>query len=127
MAVYSNRKLRFTLRLKDTHTVLYGQTPLQLRQWYFVVGTFDKDARQMRVYLNGEPNGIRNNTVRENIRDENHLEAWIGDCPTVPGQRPWAGPIDEVFIMKDRAMTPDQVKELFDASIPHVEVISWDD
>jgi hypothetical protein len=127
IAVHSNRRLRFTLRVKDTHTVLYGLTPLQLGQWYFVVCTFDKDARRMRVYLNGEVDGTRSNTLHDNIKDDGDIEAWIGDCPTVPGQRPWAGPVDEVFIAKDIAMTPEQVKELYDASIPYVEVISWDD
>jgi len=123
----SPHQLRFNLRLDETHYELVGQTPLQLGQWYFVVATFDKSVRQMRLYLNGEPDGTRNNTLDKDIDDDEHREAWIGDCPTVPGQRPWAGPIDEVFIIKDRAMTPVQVKELFDASIPSVEVISWDD
>jgi hypothetical protein len=122
-----DRKLRFGLRLKDTGTNLKGSTVLQLGKWYFVVGTFDKDARQMRLYLNGEPNGTKNNTLKEDIKDDDHLEAWVGDCPPVAGQRPWEGSIDEVFIMRGQALTPEQVKELFDASIPHVEVISWDD
>jgi len=123
----SAHKVRFNLRLKDTQYELVGPTRFELGQWYFVVATFDKDAQQMRLYLNGEPNGTKSSVLKESIRDDDHLDAWIGDCPIVPGQRPWAGPIDEVFIIKDRAMTPEQVKELFDASIPDVEVISWDD
>ena len=127
LGVTNTHRLRFNLRLKDTQHELIGQTPLELGQWYFVVATFNKDARQMRLYLNGEPDGTRNNTLNENIEDDEHVDAWIGDCPPVPGQRPWAGPIDEVFITKDAALTPEQIKELFDASIPGVEVISWDD
>ena len=120
-------KLRFSLRVQDTYYDLVGATPLELGQWYFVVATFDKNVQQMRLYLNGEPDGTQNNTLMENIKDDDAFEAWIGDCPPVPGQRPWAGPIDEVFIIKDRTMTADKVKELYDASIPGVEVISWDD
>ena len=129
LAVSNTRRLRFSLKLNDTPRVLHGNTQLQLGQWYFVVGTFDKelDTGRMRLYLDGELDGMRD-TLREDIKDDDgHLEAWIGDCPTVAGQRPWAGAIDEVFIMKDKTLTAEQVKELFDASIPQVEVISWDD
>jgi len=122
-----DHKVRFNLRLKDTQHELVGPTRLQLGKWYFVVATFEKDAQQMRLYLNGEPNGTKNNTLHEKIVDDEDLEVWIGDCPTVPGQRPWAGPIDEVFITKGETLTPVEVKELYDASIPGVEVISWDD
>jgi len=127
VSVTNTRKLRFVLRLKDTSQIVTSPTPLQLGQWFFVVATFDKNMRQMRLYLNGEPSGTKNNTLNETINDDEHLDAWIGDHPVVPGQAPWLGPIDEVFILKDEVMTPAQVKALFDASIPHVEVISWDD
>ena len=127
LAVSDTRRVRFTLRLKDFIYILYGNTPLQLGQWCFVVGTFDKGARQMRLYLNGEPDGTRSGTVDERIKDDDNLEAWIGDCPPWSGQRTWDGPIDEVFIMKNEMLTEAAVKELYDARIPGVEVISWDD
>ena len=127
VSVTDTRRLRFVLRLKDTSVELFGGTVLQLGQWYFVVAVYNRDTRQMRLYLNGELDAGRENVLAEDIKDDDTLEAWIGDCPPVPGQRPWEGPIDEVFIIKDTALSPLQVKELYDAHIPSVEVISWDD
>ncbi|MDP6044435.1 MAG: hypothetical protein QGG25_02410 [Phycisphaerae bacterium] len=127
VSVTNTRKLRFVLRLKDSSYVCTGQTRLNLGEWFFVVATFDKEVRRMVIYLNGQQDGVKNNTLKENIEDDDHLDAWIGDHPQVPGQAQWNGPIDEVFIIKDKAMTPDQVRELFEASIPEVKVVSWDD
>ena len=128
LAVSNTRKLRFSLRLDNSIYILNGNTPIQLGEWFFVVATFQKDARQMRLYLNGEPDGTWNGTLDARVNDTDTLEVWIGDCPPVPGQRPWEGPIDEVFIAKKNAIvTPEQVKELYDARVPHVEIISWDD
>ncbi|MDP6633527.1 MAG: hypothetical protein QGG42_01345 [Phycisphaerae bacterium] len=128
VSVTHTRKLRFVLRLKNTNEICTGQTPLSLGEWFFVVATFDKDARKMVIYLNGRQDGVRNNTLGEDIKDDDdELDAWIGDHPTIAGQAQWYGPIDEAFILKDKAMTPDEVRELFEASIPSVKVISWDD
>jgi hypothetical protein len=128
LSVTSTRKLRFTLRLDDFVYEMFGNTSIQLGEWFFVVATFNKDARQMRLYMNGEPDGTWNGTLDAHVNDIDTLEVWIGDCPSLPGQRPWEGPIDEVFIAsKNATLTPEQVKELYDASIPNVEIISWDD
>jgi hypothetical protein len=127
IALDSSRKIRFTVRLKDYVYELYGSTALQRDEWYFIVATYDKGARQMKVYLDGELDGTKSGTVKEDIKGDNNIDAWIGDCPTWSNQRPWDGPIDEVFIMKDRAMTADQIAELYELRIPNVEVISWDD
>jgi hypothetical protein len=127
LALTNSRKLRFTLSLWNDRIELIGNTPLQLGQWYFVVAVYNRGNRRMQVYLNGEPDGTMNNTPNDVLKDSDVWEAWIGDCPTVPGQRPWEGPIDEVFILKGKALTPEEVKELYDASIPSVDVISWDD
>jgi len=126
VSVTNNRKLRFVLRLKDTSEICTAQTTLQLGEWFFVVATFHKDTQQMRIYLNGKEDGVKNGTVKENIKDDD-LDAWVGDHPAVPGQAPWNGPIDEVFILKDRTMTAAEVKALYEASIPEVKVVSWDD
>jgi len=121
-----DRKLIFTLRLNNLIYQLCGYTKLELGEWYFVVGVFNRNTRRIRLYLNGEPEAAWNNVADANIKDNDTLEAWIGDCPTVPGQRPWAGAIDEAFIIKGTALTPETIKELFDARIPGISIISWD-
>jgi len=127
IALTDARKLRFTVRLRNTVYELVGQTPFQLGQWYFITATFNKNLQQMRVYLNGELDGTRSGVLQESINDSGGMPVWIGDCPNAAGQRPWAGAIDEVFILKDVVLSSDKVKELYDTHIPKVEVISWDD
>ena len=127
LALSITHKLRFSLALGDLTRELIGTTPLQLGQWYFVVAVYNRDTQQIQLYLNGELDGTRINMPDFDLNDDDTLEAWIGDCPPVPGQRPWEGPIDEVFILKGKALTSEEVKELFDARIPNVEIISWDD
>jgi hypothetical protein len=127
MALASTRQLRFTLRLKDSVYELYGQTALKLGKWYFLVVTFSKDMRQMRIYVNGEQDALWDKTGNDFINDNDLIDVWIGDCPPTANMRPWDGPIDEVFIVKDQALTSVQIKELYDLRIPNVEVISWDD
>ncbi len=127
VSLTNDRKLRFVLRLKNSSNVCTGQTSIGLGEWFFVVATFNKDTRQMWIYLNGELDGTKNSTTSADINDDESLEAWIGDQPVVAGQAPWNGPIDEAFIVKGEALTSDQVKALFEASIPEVKVVSWDD
>jgi hypothetical protein len=129
LSITNSRRLLFTVRLGVKTRELSGGTVLQLGEWYFVVAVYNRDTRQMKIYLNGELDGTRTNLPDDdhNLTDDDTLEAWIGDCPTVPGQHPWEGPVDEVFILKGKAMTPEEVKELFDASVPKIEVMSWDD
>jgi len=121
------RKLRFDLKLKNTLTTVTGDTPVQLGQWFFVVCVYNRDTHRMRIYLNGELDGTLENVLNEDINDAANVEVWIGDCPYIPGQRQWSGAVDEAFIMKNRALTPTKIRELFDARIPKTEVISWDD
>jgi len=128
LALDSSRTLRFTLRVRDVYVTIYGNKRLELGQWYFIVATFNKDARRMQLFLDGESDATGTNSVLDgNIRDSAGVQAWIGDCPPAAGERAWDGPIDEVFIIKDVAMTPEQVKELYDAATPGVKVVSWDD
>ena len=127
IALNNSRKLRFTIRLADTVYELYGSTALQRDQWYFIVATYNRNARQMKVYVNGELDGTKSNTTDEKINDNDNIEAWIGDCPTWGNQQPWDGTIDEVFILKEKALTADNIEELYELRIPDVEVISWDD
>jgi hypothetical protein len=127
LSVTNGQHLQFDLKLKNTPQTLVGNTQLELGQWFFVVCVFNKAALRMRIYLNGELDATWENVLNEEISDSDKLEVWIGDCPFVSGQRPWEGPIDEAFIIKGIALTPVAVKELYDARIPNVEVISWDD
>jgi hypothetical protein len=127
VSVTSNRRLRFVLRLKESSHVCTGVAPLNLGDWFFVVCTFDVNAQKMVIYLNGQQDGVKNNTGGDPIRDNENMDAWLGDHPITPGQAQWNGPIDEAFIIKDKALTPDQVKALYEASIPEVKVVSWDD
>ena len=127
IAVSNTRKLRFTLRLNNTVYELHGSTVFQLGQWYFIVATYDKDAKQMKIYVNGELDGTKFNTAYEDVKDDSGVQAWIGDCPNSAGQRPWSGPIDEVFIVKGKALGAARIKTLYDLRVPNVEVISWDD
>jgi len=127
ISVASTRKLRFTLRLADTVYELYGQTQLQLGQWYFVACVYNRGTQKINIYLNGEKDAMRENVLDADINDSDLIETWIGDCPTTAGQQPWKGAIDEVFIIKGKALGPALVKELYETRTPNIKTVSWDD
>ncbi|MCP4376761.1 MAG: LamG domain-containing protein [bacterium] len=122
----SNKKIRFSARLGSTTKVVYGGTDISLGEWFFAVGTFDKSTKLLKVYLNGALDGTLS-TSSVGLEDNNTDEVWIGDCPGALGTRSWTGAIDEVFIIKTKALTATEIKELYDARIPNTEVVSWDD
>jgi hypothetical protein len=91
------------------------------------VCVYNRTAQRIHIYLNGEKDATRGSVLNADINDSALMEAWIGDCPTTAGQRPWKGDIDEVFIIKGKALGPTLIKELYETRIPNIKTVSWDD
>lgn len=124
LGAHSNKQLRFIIRTGgEGRELVCGSGMVEIGEWFFAVATYNSATGWMRVYKDGELVGTKN--TGGNIQDDDHRNARIGDTPMGPGRR-WNGPIDEMFIL-DKALTPEQIEELYAARIPKVEVVSWDD
>ena len=122
----SGKRLRVVLNVNNSPVDLRSVgNAVQIGEWFFAVATFNKDTRLLKLYKNGELIASTVTALGGQVKDDNNFDVRIGDTPMGDSRR-WRGPIDEVFIMKN-ALTAEQIKELYDARIPNVEVISWDD
>ena len=126
LGVEPGRNLRIVLNVNNSPVDLKSVgNAVQIGEWFFAVATFNKDTRMLKLYKNGELIASTVTVLGGQVKDDDHIEVRIGDTP-MGDPRCWRGPIDEVFIMK-KTLTAEQVKELYDARIARVEVISWDD
>ena len=120
----AGRNLRFVLKSNNVSIELQSTgNPIQIGEWIFAVATYNSSEQQLKLYKNGEL--IASKTVSGLMTDDGDIDARIGDTPQGDPCR-WNGPIDEVFMVNDR-LTAETIKELYDARIPSVKVISWDD
>jgi len=62
-------------------------------------------------------------TARGGMRQ---LHAWIGGNPSDRHDRPWWGKIDEVAVF-DCVLTLEQIKALYEARLPKVRKLTWDE
>ena len=90
---------------------------LNVDEWYFIAATWDLE--KVTLYINGQENNSRDNTVGEVKITDGGLV--IGAQLSEPynasyGHVGFDGAIDEVFVF-DRVMTPEEILERFDAHI----------
>jgi len=87
---------------EEGHYTVCGPEVLQTNRWYHMVGTYDKYAKKLRIYINGELVGEKN-TDGEAINTTG--EVWINN-------KKFNGIIDEVRIY-NRALSENEIKMLY--------------
>ena len=95
----------------------FGKTPANFGEWYFVAMTYD--SQDVKLYVNGELDGTTAAPGEIDYFQERMLR--FGESAD-PGDH-WAfnGIIDEVTIW-DRAMTAEEVMEVYESPIPELAV-----
>ena len=116
-------RLQFELQLDgSTKEVHGGRGEIRLNQWAFAAATYDGNT--MVIYLNGVE--IKRKTESGNIGTDAQVPASIGGSPYSATASPWDGLIDEVAILPT-ALSANQIATLYQARIPDLKIISWDD
>jgi len=114
-------RLRFRLQaLGGTRTLVASSGDLEPGRWYFAAATYD--GLRMRLYLNGDLVGQC--FKFGNIATSDWVDTWIGGNPSGDRDRAWHGQIDEVALLA-RTLSAEQIRELYQARVPAVELISW--
>ncbi|MBD0378601.1 GH32 C-terminal domain-containing protein [Paenibacillus sp. WST5] len=96
--------------------------PLEKNKWSYVVGTYDKAASEIKLYLNGElvttQKTPKNATINPSFSDlligKNNQGVLLRGTTTM---NMFNGVMDEVKIHK-RALSADEIKEAFDSYVP---------
>ena len=103
-----------------TLTATAGSVPLN--KWTLAAVTYN--GAQMRIYQDGKQVG--NMAKIGFITKDKGKKAWIGGNPPGKEDRPWYGKIDEVAVF-DRVLIEDEIKALYDARLPEVRKLAWDE
>lgn len=117
-------KLQFVLETEENHKTLRASSgALQAGQWVLAVAVYD--GEKMILYENGVEVGRENQDGE--IETDEDMSVWIGSCPEDdPTKRPWQGDLDEVAVF-NKALTPEQVADLYKARLPTPEIVRWND
>ncbi|MFC1716891.1 LamG domain-containing protein [Candidatus Poribacteria bacterium] len=98
-----------------------GVTAIQDGEWYFVAETYD--GKDLKLYVNGEPDGTI--AAAGNIDYMANVEFWLGGAAGDVGQAFWFdGILDEVQVW-NKAMTEDEIMELYQSPLPS-SAVSWE-
>jgi len=117
----AERRLRFILRTNNNATQVDGMgAGLLAGQWYFVAAVYD--GATMKLYLDCEEIG---SAAKSGFVDTSFtVRAWIGGNPESDTECPWAGKIDDIAIFS-HALSLQQLRMLYNARYPTVEVVQW--
>lgn len=119
---FGTAELRFVLRTDEAATImLIGSERVYPSRWLFVAGTYDREQKKIRLYQNGREVAVADEEAA--IAENDSAVVWIGGLPFSANVRPWKGTIDEVAIF-DRALTPEEIRLLYEAREPSLEVLS---
>ena len=114
--------LRMRLRTGESTATLNATSgTLDTGTWTMAAATFD--GNWMKLYKNSQSVGI--GLKFGFIAQDDHVLAWIGGNPDQETDRPFHGTIDEVA-MFSRALTPAEIKRIYEARIALVEIVSWE-
>ncbi|MHC4982559.1 MAG: LamG domain-containing protein [Planctomycetota bacterium] len=117
-------RLKFSLRTNGSagHVISNIGDYCPAGEWIFAACVYD--GNEMFIYQDGVEVGKAAKTGQ--IDTAPWLRACIGGSPNEDSSvhKFWQGNIDEVAILLT-ALTPAQVKELYDARLPDVEILSW--
>ncbi len=93
-----------------------------LNTWVFIAAVYN--GNEMVLYQDGVEVGRK---AQSGVIDTNDQEyACIGGSPDNATKNPWDGLIDEVAILPT-ALTANQIATLYQARLPYLKIISWDD
>ena len=126
-------QLRFSLKthvdqaeaekgLGTTTTLSATADDVPLNKWTLAAVTYN--GVLMRIFQDGEQVG--NMPKSGFITMDKGKKAWIGGNPSDKQDRPWYGKIDEVAIF-DRVLDKDVIKALYEARLPEVRKLAWDE
>jgi len=116
-------RLVFELHTDDGRKrLIAGSGNVQPGQWVFVVATYG--GVDMILYQDAVEVGRC--AHRKKVKRKPDAPVWIGSSPRNSTKRPWKGVLDEAAVF-DKALTGDQVAELYQARRPHPVVVRWDD
>jgi len=105
-----------------THRLVSGTGDVPLGKWTFVAAVYT--GTHMLLYQDGRLVGRRAKTGW--ITQDDGPKAWIGGSPSGDKDRPWHGRIDEVAIF-DRDVTAAEILTLYEARLPHVDKLAWNE
>lgn len=84
----------------------YATARYPLKEWYYLVGVFDSDKGEDRIYVNGVLGSANPRT--EKVVPDGNFPIYVG-C-VAPGAYFFVGALDELVIYK-RALTDDEIKK----------------
>jgi len=101
-------RLRFRLRTSGyTTTLIADRGVLPAQRWVHVAATYDGST--MRLWQDGQEVGAVAKSGA--IDGDGSVPVWIGDSPTQPGSRPFAGRLDDVRLLA-RALGEQELRAL---------------
>jgi len=114
--------LRMRLRTNGWTATLNATTgTLEAGVWTMAVATYD--GSWMKLYKNSQQVGL--GVKHGFIAQDEDVHTWIGGNPNDDQSRPFHGTIDEVA-MFNRALTQDEIRQIYQARIALVEIRSWE-
>ena len=139
--------LRFVVTTdKKNRELRAGSGTIQAGRWVFAVGVYD--GVNMILYENGAEVGriAQSGGIKQVVEDDGDEKSkkskkskkdkkgkgdedppvWIGSCPTQATKIPWQGDLDEVAVF-NKALTPEQIADLYGARLPTPEIVRWND
>lgn len=114
--------LRMRIRTDGwTGTLNATSGTLETDRWTMAVTTFD--SPWAKLYKNSQlvGTGLKFGAIAQT----DAVKVWIGANPNEEKDRPFHGTIDEVA-MFSRALTAAEIKQIYEARIALVEIVSWD-
>jgi len=109
------------LKVGDTWQELVSDMHLERKQWYHIVGTYDKDSGMMRLYVNGKPAGEKRVDKANIVMSSKEVKIGQGKprrpikpvrANTFKDLYSFDGLIDEVKIY-DTALSEDEISQLY--------------
>jgi hypothetical protein len=119
----SGRYPTFRVKTSSGSTQLkVSDVSLQNGQWYFIAAVYD--GSKMIIYIDGEE--VDSRSKSGDLETDTDGEVWLGSVPTSQGSYPWQGDLDEVAVF-DKALSADEISDLYDKRMPTTEWCRWND
>ncbi len=114
----SERVAEFALRLPGGYTYMRAITLLTSDDFWHIAATYDEESSQMRIYVNGdlEENATPNRAASGAIDPSSQDGIFIGKDYGIDSPNWFGGIVDEVAIY-NRALTEEQVKDLYEGKV----------
>lgn len=104
-----------------TGTMTAPTGTLETNRWTMAATTFDSPWAALYKNSQRVALGVKYGAIAQN----SDRKVWIGANPDEEKDRPFHGSIDEVAIF-NRALSATEIKQLYEARIARVEIVSWE-